>query len=91
MEQDLGASDQIFTHDVPKLRGAKQATPAAVLDTAGALDSATTLAADALSGGTEEVFTSAANLASYDAANDAVVANDSLKDAAEITTDALNW
>ena len=90
MEQDFGASDQIVTHDVPKLRGAKQATPAAVLDTAGALDSATTLAADALSVGTEEVI-SAANLASYEAANDAVVANDSLKDAAKITTDALNW
>eukprot|EP00984_Skeletonema_dohrnii_P019238 scaffold9156_cov92-Skeletonema_dohrnii-CCMP3373.AAC.5 len=90
MEQDFGASDQIVTHDIPKLRGAKQATPAAVLDTTGALDSAITLAADALSVGTEEVI-SAANLASYEAANDAVVANDSLKDAAEITTDALNW
>ena len=90
MEQDFGASDQIVTHDVPKLRGAKQATPAVVLNTAGALDSATTLAADVLSGGTEEVI-SAANLASYEAANDAVVANDSLKDAAKITTDALNW
>eukprot|EP00984_Skeletonema_dohrnii_P032465 scaffold26701_cov77-Skeletonema_dohrnii-CCMP3373.AAC.3 len=41
MEQDLGSSDQIFTDDVPKLRGAKQSTPAAVLDTAGDLDSAT--------------------------------------------------
>jgi hypothetical protein len=53
-------------------------------DTAGALENAATLTADALSVG-------ASNLAAHEAAIAARVANDSLKHAAEVTTDALNW
>jgi hypothetical protein len=71
---------------------AKAETTAAYsfLGTVGALENAATLTANALSVGTLEAI-DAANLAAYEAAIAARVANDSLKHATEVTTDALNW
>ena len=71
---------------------AKAETTAAYsfLDTAGALDNAAALTADAILLGSGEAI-DAANLAAYEAAYAAGVANDSLKHAAEVTMGALSW